>query len=417
MFAYDSKYFKYIIHDNTKKSRIILSVVILAISIYYGIDSILLIKYPPGMDQDGYLLAGKEFSEKFILMWRAPLYSMWMGVVYYICEYDMRLAFYVEKILSIIILSSLIGVMIKRLIGGWAGVVSAAWTWNLKYLLTETNGSHAAAASMFTLAIISLSIVDKYIRILLVFYFLYLSAMCRSEMWVVLILTGMLFIGYWLKRNAGYVSLIAGLKNIPGKYWILTLALLCMSISMNVMRMSKPEQDRLSVAFMQNFVVTYVEREGLKDKYQDAWISWQAVLAEVMPNAATPYNAIKYYPSDIVNHFIYNVRLSIKALPATAFAFNSNIVAAFTFILLILTILSGGFFSQDQYLNSGSLYLVAIVLVSACILVPISIVLRVAARYYIQLIPVMIFISTVLIRYANLFVISAHDLPRDYQDH
>ena len=101
---------------------------------------------------------------------------------------DLRRTFFVEKYTSVALLSVATGLLAWRLFGFPAGVLLGCWVANCRYLLLETNGSHALAASLYVLAALCLVMPWKSVRLPMALLLTYFSAQARSEMWVPLML-------------------------------------------------------------------------------------------------------------------------------------------------------------------------------------------------------------------------------------
>src|SRR6185503_14815415 len=103
--------------------------------------------YPPGEDQDSYLKDGQKFAEQGLVTWRTPIYSIWMGGFYLLGSRNLETAFWAEKYVSVFLFAFLCGWL------GWTifrtpGLLMAPWALAAKYLVRESNGTHALATSI-----------------------------------------------------------------------------------------------------------------------------------------------------------------------------------------------------------------------------------------------------------------------------
>ncbi len=362
--------------------------------------------YPPNSDQDGYLAAGANFAEYFTFMQRAPLYSMWVGIIYFFSGKNLETTFFAEKIISILLFSMLMIWLGWRLFDKWAGLLMFVWVWNCKYLLFETNGSHTLAACLFILSILGLFL-PANIRLPAAMLMLFFSAMCRSEMWVVFIgVAGCLTIKRFRDwRNNQEIAPSSARLQVP--YWIAAVLIGGGFYFTSAVNISAPEPERLSIAFEQNFAINYIERKGLAHQYKNPWVEWHSIWSTALPDAETPFEGLRKYPGEILEHGIYNLRLFVYAFPAIILGFDYPILMGFAFGFWALSFVAFNHPYRTKQIDGELKGLLTIWFVAILLLIPISIVLRVAARYYIQLMPVQMIIALavgrmILSRFPNL---------------
>jgi len=363
---------------------VIISVVI-AISTAINLSKKL--PYPPGMDQDRYLENGQSFAEHFVFMWRTPIYSAWMGTIYLLCGKSVETTFFAEKIAAVALLSLLVCWLGWKIFDKWIGLLMAVWVWNCKYLLLETNGSHTLAASLFVLSLLCLYLPADFARTALAVLMLFLSGMCRLEMRVVAALVaGYLLVRYfgaWMRDDR--VKKVIGRREIVA--WVVVTFIAVGLYALFMTRVSALEPSIPGHAFRQNFAANYVERKGLSDKYPDAWRQNPVIWNEVLPGATTPIDALIKHPVEVIGHFYWNLKLFIRALPANVLAFYHPLLMLLLFGLWAWAYwVAGG--SGGPVLNLDPQKLLPAWLAAILVLIPITIVLRVAARYYQQLIVV-----------------------------
>lgn len=360
-----------------------------------GRGLLLSLPFPTNTDQDGYLLAGESFADHFVFMWRAPIYSAWIGIIHLLCGRDLSTTFFVEKIASVTILSLCVFCLGWRLFDRWTGLLMGLWIWNCKYLLLETNGSHTLAASLFILSLLCLYLPAKEIRLPIATLMLFLSAMCRMEMRVALAVIGLYLIARrlrdWFTKDR---AIRANKKSVIS--W-LTVVVMIASLSILFMkRAAFAEPSIPSHAFRQNFAANYVERKGLSGKYPDPWRQNPVIWDEALRGAETPFDALRLYPNEISAHIVWNLKLMIRALPANLLAFHHPWLMLAVLALWSLFIFRRPIEKQLLHLDERRLLLpfcAAILL-----LIPMTIIYRVAARYYQQIIIVEMMAVLVIIK-------------------
>jgi len=165
-----------------------------------------------------------------------------------------------------------------------------------------------------------------------------------------------------------------------------------------------------------NFAMNYVDRHHLSAELLGN-DGWKRVWADALPGVAKAgdaveidaseiqlFAAVRRYPREMINHVGYNIRLAVLALPAVFLAFDRQGMMIFIFVgyLCLLAFLKDEDVRADRwnFLPQESRHLVIIWSLAICLLVPISLVLRVVARYYIQLIPIQIIAAVFLLRAA-----------------
>jgi len=372
--------------------------IVIAVSIAFNFSQRL--PYPPGMDQDWYLENGRNFAEHFVFMWRTPVYSSWVGTIYLLCGSDIKTTFFVEKIIAVVLLSLLVCWLGWKVLDKWTGLLMAIWVWNCKYLLLETNGSHTLAASLFVLSLLCLYLPVEFARTPMAMLMLFLSGMCRLEMRVVVALViGYLLVKYFRKwrRGNGIEKAIAHKELLA---WVMLVFIATGLYLLFMTRVSTLEPSIPAHAFKQNFAANYVERKGLSDKYQDAWRQNPMIWSEALPGATTPIDALIKYPGEVMGHFYWNLRLFIRALPANVLAFYHPLPMLLLFGLWAWVCLVTGKSGDGPVFKLDAQKLLPGWLTAVLVLIPISIVLRVAARYYQQLIVVEMVVLLAIARVA-----------------
>jgi hypothetical protein len=389
--------------------------------------------YPPYSDQTMYLAAASYFARHFIFFWRSPLYGAWIGVFYLVSGCDPQLCFYLEKFASLVVLSLSVACLGYHLFDIRSGLLMGFWTLNCKYVVLETNGSHALAATLFALSLNCLLLRNQAARIPAALLLMFLSTQVRSEMWVP-------FLGI-----VAYLAARSVRKRLSGQgqeffvtsrmrhYWIICSVIGLGSIMLFNARPSPKEPHRLSEAFAMNFALNYIDRHHLSARNSLTETDWRYIWVNALPGVSRsadaieldreelhPFTAVRKYPGEMLNHVAYNLRLAAIAFPAAFLAFDRR---GLMLLVVLGYLLSLVFFNEpddrpDKW-NSLSREFRHFLLtwsIAICLLVPISLLLRVAARYYIQLIPIQITAATLIIRAAlNKIRILASSRPDDEQ--
>jgi hypothetical protein len=354
-----------------------------------------------------YLAGGKDFAERFIFFWRSPLYGLWVGIFYLISGYDERICFYLEKYASMFLLSLAIAYLGNRLFDTQTGLLMGIWTLNCKYLVIETNGSHVIAAALFAISLLSLTFGDHRRRLPIATLALLLSTQVRSEMWVPFIVVTIILFALALK-NWRIKKRAAPIINWGGKrYWMA-----CISVGIGLfllinLRLGTPEPHRLSEAFAMNFAMNYVDRQHLQRTTAAGEFDWMKVWVTALPGVSSsaeaiqrdrgeihPVTALKKYPGEVLSHIGYNLKLFLRALPATFLAFDRPVLMflVFTAYLLFSGLLrrDNKYFGNWKEIPADAKVFLAVWSLAILSLILISFVLRVVARYYIQLMPALI---------------------------
>lgn len=355
--------------------------------------AILGLPYPPGLDQDAYLAAGQQFTEHGVFMWRAPVYSAWVGIHYLLCGRSLEWAFYVEKFATVALLAAATAALARRVFNRRAAFLIGLWTINCKYLVTETNGSHALAAFLIVVSMLCLSSAEKKARVPAALFFLFLSSQARSDMWLPLTIVTS-FLVYKGVRPYSTTDRVTAVIRAGGRGYVVSIALAVTLSLLFHLRSGPPEAGRLTFSFQQNFAVAYVERNGLGREYPDAWRDYRTVWARAIPDTNSPMAAVYNHPGEMLRHVLYNCRLLLIALPAMVFGFVHPWLMLCAFLLFLaahVPALGHEHFSVKSWadLTDSSKRLLALWALAVFTIALLPLVLRVAARFYIQLIPLM----------------------------
>lgn len=348
--------------------------------------------YPPRTDQQSYLEAGVSAAHG-LLPDRGPLYSVWMATLFELAGPDLHRTFQVEKLVTTLALALTTGLVAGRLFGGATGILAGAWVMNCKYLLHESNGSHTFAAVVWMTGLLVLlsSLGPRRPLTLIV---LFLATQVRTELWVPFLLAAAAVIAReWNVTRRKVESRPLALS------W--AAALLISVAAWTVLHANTyraPMQVGVRLAFQQGFAVTYVDRHDLRGRFPDPWRNWQPVWAEALPGATDLASALRLHPRAVLGHVAYQAGLTLRALPALVLAFELPWL-----MLVLVPCYLGGPASRDLVPRPfppqpDDVRDAAFALAALLVLVPISCVLRVAARNYVPLLPLELLALVVLVR-------------------
>lgn len=362
-----------------------------------------------------YLAGAELFADRQLFFWRSPLYGLWMGLIFMLCGNDLELCFYVEKYFSTFLLGLVVGFFGLRLFGLKAGILMGIWTLNCKYILLESNGSHIVAGVLFSLSLLSLTFDDRNARLPSALLALLLSTQVRSEMWVplifVLLALSVLALRQWVGKKRYALAISEGGKS----YWTMSALIGASLLILFNLRIGPPEQHRFSEAFAMNFAMNYVERSGQPLTGGPGEFDWMKIWVNTFPGVSAsadaikenrgeihPIEAIKKYPREVLAHIGYNLKIFVRALPASFLAFDRPFLMLLIFAVYLSSLVLPGSTVDlagkwDGMGNEEKLLLVIWAL-AILTLIPISLVLRVVARYYIQLVPVLIAVPVLAVR-------------------
>jgi hypothetical protein len=347
------------------------------------------VSYPPGPDQEEYLRAGVTAAERGVFFWKAPLYSLWLSLFYTLSGADPERSFYLEKAASIALLAGLTGFLARRIFDLGATVLATVWVLNCKYLLQEPNNSHTLTACLFTLGAVLVVRAAPGARLPLLLLVTYLATLVRAEMRLPLAA-----IIAWALLSILKPSLAGG---SAGELFSVRATVLCAAIaivigSLFVLRADNESRYLLAdEAFAQNFAANYVERLELSEQYPNPWGEAHAIMQLAMPGARTLTEAIIRYPAEVLRHAFYNVKVSIRAVPAAILGWKSKVVMALALMLYGCLCLFRRNREIGWYaLDDDQRRMLIVWGMASGLLVLNTYLFRSAARYYIQLIPVLI---------------------------
>ncbi|MGH9848679.1 MAG: hypothetical protein ACREBD_02360 [Blastocatellia bacterium] len=387
--------------------KALMAIGVAAIALFVGVTLYQRLKgrleYPPGPDQEEYLAAGVSFIEHFVFFWKSPVYSLWLGIFYILSGNNLEICFYLEKTVSVMLMSGSVGYFGWRLFDSRTGILLGVWVLNCKYLLSEHNNSHTLAACLFVAGALCLFLPNQNARVPVLLLLLFLSAQVRAEMWLPLLGVVVYLAATSLRLRAKPVSFKRLVTAQAAKYWISCGAVAAVLIVLFSLRQgSENKYDLINEAFAQNYGANYADRYNLSAQYPNPWGAGHEIMAKAMPGATTLIGAITQYPSATLEHILYNVRISIRAFPAASLGMDQPAMMA---VLLALYVASFVFWKRPiSYLQrwdalpEESRRLLIVWASASALLILNTYIFRVAARYYIQLIPAQLMLIAFALR-------------------
>lgn len=385
-----SKHFAKIIVGTILLTTLIVSNLYVNVVIYHPVS--------PGPDQLEYIQSGIQYHNDGKVYWKAPLYSIWLSVFYYLGGKSLRLTYVCEKLISVLILTALLGIIGCLLLDIRSAVLLALWIVNCKYLISEPNNSHTLAAVLYLFSFLVVLFWGPAIRMQVASILLFLSAMVRSEMWLVVasIMVPLLVGGIGRYIFSAKLSLS---WKVAVSWLVSILIIIGLWSYFYAHRGNQEKYDLISEAFLQNYAANYVERYELSGTYKDPWGSAHEIASISMPGVKTLGNAILQYPRQFTAHAIYNTCIAIKALPSIVLG-----VYDFRVLITLLLIYFTSFqVKSDNFnvlgeLDAKSREIIALWIVAPFALLVNIIIFRAAARYFIQMLPSLLLLIVMLLK-------------------
>lgn len=363
------------------------------------------IPYPPGPDQEEYLAAGRGFAEHFVFFWKAPLYSVWLSVFHLLSGGDQRACFFLEKAVSVLLLALLVTYLGRQLFDVRTGLLLGVWVVNCKYLIWEVNNSHTLTACLLVAGALCLFLPNERARVPLALLAVFLSTQVRAEMRLVLAA----MIAYvlwtwsrqWIKRTEARSSFSAG----AWRWWAVSGAT---ALALLLLFAARPggeaKYELANEAFAQNFAANYVDRFGLHERYPHPWGAAHEIMDNVMPGASGLAGAFIKYPREVAAHLLFNIKVSLRALPANVLGVTNRWLMAAIFALYLISFWlwpqPRSYRAKWDALPKETRRLLIVWALGSSLLILNTYLFRVAARYYIQLIPLQTLLFVVALRAA-----------------
>jgi hypothetical protein len=167
-----------------------------------------------------------------------------------------------------------------------------------------------------------------------------------------------------------------------------------------------PSNNPHEKAFLDNFAVTYIDRNHLRQRFPHRWDHCREIFAEVLPGVEGTLDAVRKYPGEVLRHMAYNAMVSARALPAMALGLINPgwvlLSAVFWILSYFLEFVHGISFAQfrkaGKRLPRDQLALVVLWIAAIALIVPICVFIGVQARFYVIMIPVIQLITFFVIK-------------------
>ncbi len=365
------------------------------------------ISFPSDSDQDEYLKDAQITAEQFAFARVRPLYSSWLAGFYLISGKDLRRCLYLEKTVSVLMLSLLIAFLGLMLFDGRTALLLFIWVLNCKYLMTEPNGSHALAASMLVASVLCFYLPVRAARLPASLFIMFLSLKVREEMIVPLtFIVAMLVlraIYRWKKRERS-----AQAAEVTGKYyWIGAAIIFAAMLALFAARPNNSTSPYISVLIRTEFAGTYVRRTGLIDQLpgKKPWVqeAWD-VTYERLPGVKKDFDVIRMYPREELANIIYNVKITPRVASAMFLSFDRPKVMLAAFLLYFLSFIiwpgRDGRFQRWRPLSKEIAIFLVIWGIGSVLIVGLVLLLYISSRHYVQLIPAEIIVTMFIVRLA-----------------
>jgi hypothetical protein len=398
-------------NQQRKTARFIALVLILLASVIFSAllhhDLIHQLHYPPGTDQDAYLQVGRDFADRHVVRWIIPIYSIWMGGFYLLNSKDMESTFWSEKFVSVLLFAILAGWLGWRLFGPALGLLMSLWTLNCKYLVLETNGTHALATSVAILGALCFFLPRKNLRLPAATFLLFLSTQVRQDMWAPFLAfcfaLAILFLrDVWRKSKLRFKRLEQA-SVLP---WIAALVMSVFVYAALAWQMTPRPAHRINITFGEYYAYQYVQRHALQSKFADPWNQWLDIIKESMPDLAdpsliSPLAVARRHPSELIAHVTFNAKTAIVAVPAMIGGLMHpllfSVISIGLVLYYILTDLRESPQKSRPELDFETREHVLVWMLALASLIPVALLMAPAARTLIPVIPVEMILAVFLV--------------------
>ena len=389
--------------DITVMISLVLAAVLFSPFLYHSFTQRL--AFPSDSDQDQYLKEAKITGDQFRFAKVRQLYSSWLAGIYVIGGKDLRRAFYSEKTTSVLLLGMLVAFLGLKLFDARTALLLFIWVLNCKYLMTEPNGSHALAASMWVASVLCFYLPIRAAVLPASLLILVLSLKTREETIVPL-----LFIVSCLVIRAAYHWKRGTKLDRPApastKYWIGGVIIVAAMWGLFAARPNNLTSPYFSILIRTEFATTYVHRTGLRDQLpgRKAWVleAWDVTYNEKLPGVKNDWDLIRLYPREELANIVYNIRITPRVAGAMFLAFDypKLMLAAFFlyFISFIIWRGSNGIFQRWRPIPAEISSLLIIWGIGSFLVLAVVVPLYISSRHYVQLIPLEIIVTTFIIR-------------------
>jgi hypothetical protein len=364
--------------------------------------------FPSDSDQDQYLTEAQITAEQFVFAKVRPLYLSWLAGFYLIGGKDLRRALYLEKTVSVLLLSLLIAFLGLMLFDARTALLLFIWVLNCKYMITEPNGSHALAASMLVASVLCFYLPNRALRLPASLFMLLLSIEVREEMIVpVVVISGYLVVRavYRWKKDA---RLRQPVQATAKYYWIGAAIVLAAMFALYAARPNNSTSPYISILIRTEFAGTYVRRTGLIDQLpgKKAWVqeAWDVTYNEKLPGVKNDWDLIRLYPREELANIIYNIKITPRVAGAMFLSFDRPKVMLTAFVLYFLSFIiwpgRDGRFHRWRPIPKEIGSLLVVWAIGTFSIVALVVPLYISSRHYVQLIPAEIIVSMFIVRLA-----------------
>lgn len=363
--------------------------------------------FPSDSDQDEYLKDAQITADQFAFSRFRQLYSSWLAGFYLISGKDLRRCFYLEKTVSVLLLSLLVAFLGLFLFDARTALLLFIWVLNCKYMITEPNGSHALGASMLVASVLCFYLPNRSLRLPASLFILFLSLKVREEMIVPLaFVVSCLLIraAYRWKQGAKREPRLAMAKY----YWIGGAVVFAAMLALFAARPNSSTSPYLSILIRTEFAGTYVRRTGLINQLpgKKAWVqeAWDVTYNEKLPGVRNDWDLIRLYPGEELANIIYNLKITPRVAGAMFLAFDRTTIMLAAFLLYFLSFIiwpgRDGHFQRWRPIPRELGTLLVIWAIGTFLIVALVVPLYISSRHYVQLIPAEIIVTMFIVRLA-----------------
>ena len=368
--------------------------------------------FPSDSDQDEYLQDAQMIANQFGFPKARQVYCSWLAMIYVLSGKDLRRSMYIEKTVSVLLLSVIIGFLALMLFDVRTALLLFLWVLNCKYMLLEPNDSHALAASMIVASVLCFFLPNRALRLPASLFILLLSIKVREEMIVPLVVISACLIiraAYRWKRK----DKPRAVADPRAKYYWIGAAIIWISlVALFAVRPNNSTSPYFSVLFRGEFAGTYVNRTGLREQLpgKQPWVkeAWDLTYGEKLPGIKTDFDVIRLYPREELANIIYNVKITPRVAGSMFLAFDHPLLMLAALLLYVFSFVIWpglkGRFHRWRLSKEIATFLV-VWAIGTCSIVGLIVLLYISARHYVQLIPVEIIAAIFVLRFAMTYLL------------
>lgn len=363
--------------------------------------------FPSDSDQDQYLKEAQLTADQFAFSRVRPLYSSWLAGFYLISAKDLRQCFYLEKTVSVLLLSLLVAFLGLFLFDARTALLLFVWVLNCKYMITEPNGSHALGASMLAASALCFFLPNRALRLPASLFILFLSIKVREENIVPLgfvVLCLLIRAAYRWKQGVRRDPQLATSKY----YWIGGAIVFAAMLALFAARPQNTTSPYLSILIRTEFAGTYVHRTGLINQLpgKKDWVreAWDVTYNEKLPGVNNDWDLIRLYPGEELANIVYNFKITPRVAGAMFLAFDRTKIMLAAFLLYFLSFIiwpgRSGRFQRWRPISKETGSLLVLWAIGILLIVALVVPLYISSRHYVQLIPVQVIGTMFILRWA-----------------